>query len=376
MAKGPEWSKEAYEKSVSSRCWWYTPYDAGWDGCREHGADISTDEELGQIVAMEQELSPVPDWATQIVERCIDKACPCGHYLFPLPYLEAISAIGSQTSPTFVHACYTVERGRKRQMTDYVFCLDAWLAGASAEAAASELTALSYRRIDWQSVCVDLWKVLGEHTELKDLLVERVIHSQRWKIKERIWDDDLAADFGRDQYLGNLTETGDARNPGKIWSYVEPPAPGFDQKSSPRLQRLEARLAEICPDWEGVAYRILYGWLCAPKAFRYLECLLWEIGNGRRPAEGEKVPGFLQAEDTYPNQDESAEWWKSFCAALKGWWSGHPENGAVADDVSKRLGETTSVKRWLARLLLHKLRMLERNYDEGLAKLIAPSPGS
>ncbi len=54
-----EWTRENYEKSISSRCWWYTSYDAGWNGCREYGTDISTDDELRQIAAMEQELGVV-----------------------------------------------------------------------------------------------------------------------------------------------------------------------------------------------------------------------------------------------------------------------------------------------------------------------------
>ena len=50
MADTSEWTLDAWESSVSSRCWWYTPYDAGWDECREHGADIAADEELRAIV--------------------------------------------------------------------------------------------------------------------------------------------------------------------------------------------------------------------------------------------------------------------------------------------------------------------------------------
>ena len=30
MTNHNEWSKDLYEQSVSSRCWW--PYDAGWNG--------------------------------------------------------------------------------------------------------------------------------------------------------------------------------------------------------------------------------------------------------------------------------------------------------------------------------------------------------
>jgi hypothetical protein len=49
---------------------------------------------------------------------------------------------------------------------------------------ARELSALGYRRIDWDAVCADLWDVLGEHGELKDLLVERLIMLERWAIKK------------------------------------------------------------------------------------------------------------------------------------------------------------------------------------------------
>lgn len=376
MTKELEWSKDVYEKSISSRCWWYTPYDEGWGNCPQ----LSADDELRRIVEMELELGPVPEWAQQIVERSIHSACPCGHYLFPQPYLEAVSAIGFQTPPAFVHGCFTVERERKKQMMDYVFCLDAWLAGVGPEVAARELTALGYRRIDWHTVCADLWNVLGQHTEVKELLVERLLHSQRWKIKERPWDDDLATDFGRDQYLGALSET---ENPAKTYCYIDLPVPGFDEGASPRIQRLEARLAELCPDWEWFRYTIRYGWLCSPKAFRFLECLLWSIGKERRaihthdhPKEnGGEVPGFLQCEDTYPNQDEAAEWWRSFLAALHGWWHEQPEEGNVADQVNQRLGEASPVKHWLVRLFVRKLEVLER-VGGRLRLLVNPPPGS
>ena len=197
MGDEMQWSKATYEASVSSRCWWYTPYDDGWDKC----PSMAEDAELRGIVGMERALGDVPAWARQIVERSIQFACPCGHYLFPKPYLEVLDAIRAETPPTFVHGCFTVERERKRAMMDYVLCLDAWLAGIAADDAAHELIALGSRRIAWDAVCAELWRVLGERTELKELLVERLIHSQRCKIKGSPWDDDLASEFGRDQFL-------------------------------------------------------------------------------------------------------------------------------------------------------------------------------
>ena len=97
MAEKFEWSEDVFGKSVSSRCWNYTPYEDGWN------AGPSTDDELKQIVEMEYELEAVPQWAQQLVERDINYIAPCGHYLFPEPYLEAISAIGSQTVPPMIH---------------------------------------------------------------------------------------------------------------------------------------------------------------------------------------------------------------------------------------------------------------------------------
>ena len=368
MADATGWTKEAFEKSVTSRCWWYTPYDEGWDKC----PGLRDDGELRAIVAMEQELGGVPEWARQIAERSIQFACPCGHYLFPQPYLEALDAIGSETPPAFVHGCFTVGPDRKRAMMDCVFALDAWLAGAAPEAAARELIALGHRRIDWDAACADLWRVLGDHTERKDLLVERLIHAQRFKIKRSPWEGDLASELGRDQFLGVI---GGARNPAKLYSHIDPDVPGFDEGDSPRVKRLDARLADLCRDWDRTRFHITFGWLCAPKAFRFLERLLWAIGQERPPKPDDRVPGFLRADDTHPNQDAAAAWWQAFCQALDAWWRGEASTGDVAADVARRLGDPSPAKRWLVRLFLRKLAFYA-SYDEGLKRLVKPRPGA
>lgn len=314
------WTKEVYEKSVSSRCWCYTPYDAGWDESHRHGPDMRADNELEQIVAMERALGGVPEWAQRVVETSINFLPPCGHYLFPGVYLEAVSAIGEEAPPTFVHACYAVERERKERMTDYLFCLDAWLAGAAPEEAAGELEARGRTEVDWQAVCADLWNVLGERTETKELLVERTLHRQRWWLKSTVWDDDARDVFCRDQYLGEVRCSRD--------HYGNPAFrdPYFAESKSHRIQRVEARLAEICQDWEWFKDVIDWSWLCAPKAFRFLEGLLWSIGKERPavslpsyPLENpEQVPGFLRCEDTYPDREQASRWSQSFLAALLG----------------------------------------------------------
>jgi hypothetical protein len=371
----PVWTKDAYEASVTSRCWWFTPYGDGWEASRRHGADLSADEELRDIVAMEHALGRVPDWAEQIVETPINFLPPCGHYLFPLAYLEAVSAIGAQEPPSFIHGCYTVERGRKERMQNYLLCLDAWLAGADPSAAAGELTVKGASQVDWPVVCRDLWQVLGERTETKDLLVERALHRQRWWLKSMVWDDDARDVFCRDEYLGDVHCDGDScGNPDFCDPY-------FSEQRSPRVRWVEERLAAICPSWAWFEAAVRDSWLCAPKACRFLERLLWSIGKGR-PAvslpdhpveEPEEAPGFLQCEDTYPNVDATAQWWDAFLCALRAWWRGEARTGDVAVDVDKRLGRPTPVKRWLVRLLVRKLELHER---EQLAALITPHSGT
>ncbi len=377
MTTDTDWSKEAYEASASSRCWWFTPYDDGWDH-----SGIPEDCELRQIVAMERALGVVPGWAQQVVETSIRQVPPCGHYLFPRGFLDVVGAIGSENPSALLHSyCFAVDRSRKKEFMDYCLCLDAWLAGAQPQPVSKELAALGHRRIDWPKVCAELWQVLGEHAEMKDLLVERTLHQIRFWVKSAVWPDDLAADFGRDQYLGDYAEAG---CPATENGNPDLRSPTFVQQTSPRVQRMEARLAEICPDWNWFQTVIAdSSWPCAPKAFRYLEKLLWCIGR-QRPAislpsfpleNPDEVPGFLQCEDTWPNQDETAAWWQGYLEALRRWWQGQPTDGAVADDVSRRLGEPTSIKRWLVRLLARRLEALAQG-REVLGLLVHPSPGA
>lgn len=364
MAQPFEWSKQTWEASVSSCCWWYTPYDAGWDGCRQHGGNIEGDDELRQIVEMERGLGRAPDWARQVIERCLNCLPPCGHYLFPRPYLEALDAVGSETPPAFLHTCYTAEQTRKERAQDYCFCLDAWLAGAAPEGAAGELGARERPGPDWTAVCHNLWQALDERTELKELLVERLLHRYRWWIKSLVWDDDARDLFGRDQYLGDIAGSGD--------QYGNPFCdPFFVEQQVPRVKKLETRIAELCPDAKWFRDFIHCTWLCAPKSFRFLERILWAIGKSRKPRPDDDIPGFLQSDDTYPNQDHAATWWRAFLAALDAWWQEQTVGGDVADDVCRRLGERTPVKCWLVRLFARKLRRLEEN-GEQFTHLVQP----
>jgi len=359
VKKQMEWSKGIYEKSVSSGCWWYTLYDEGWID----GVGIAVDKDLMGIVDMEKAASPVPEWARQIVTTWINYAPPCGHYLFPLPFLEILSAVGAESADRFRISCYAVQPERKQEMMDYCLCLDAWLAGVEPQVPARELDAVGYRRRHWQTICRDLWRALGERNETRELQVEEYLASLRHAIKASHWTDDGAgSQFGRDQYLGEYVA-------------YESGGKGYERGTDPRAARRRARLAELCPNWESFSHVDRgHWWLCGPKAFRFLERDLWAIGQGRPLQPGDHVPGFLQCEDTYPNQDEAPAWWQSFLPALDGWWQGQPDKSPVAEDVGQRLGEPTPVKRWLVRLFLKKLKTLEANGEE-LTSLVGPRHG-
>jgi hypothetical protein len=371
------WSQETFEESLSSRCWWFTPYDDGW--CH---SGIPADQELAAIVAMEGSVRPLPEWARAAVEVAIRSVPPCGHYLFPRAYLEAVSAIGAEDASGPLHSyCLAVDRDRKLAFLDYCLCLDAWLAGAPPGAAAAELTALGHRKIEWAAMCANLWQVLGEHAEVKDLLVERVLHQTRWWVKVSAWPGGATAEFGRGQYLGDYEEAGwfgtGEGNPGFT-------APGFRPRRSPRVQRMEARLGELTPHWDWFRTVMTeFSWPCAPKAFRYLEKLLWCIGRERPVislpsfplAAPEPVPGFLRVEDTWPNQDAAAAWWDDFLAALRAWWQREPAAGATAADTARRLGEVTPVKQWLVRLLVRRLELAATEGGK-LTELVHPPQGA
>ena len=143
-------------------------------------------------------------------------------------------------------------------------------------------------------------------------------------------------------------------------------------------ERLEARLAEICPDWEWFRTVIVeFSWPCAPKAFRFMEKTLWCIGRERPvislpsfPLDNpEDVPGFLQCDDTCPDRHAAAKWWQEFTNTLRAWWQARPVQGDVAADVNHRLGERTTVKRWLVRLLVRRCEVLAAGHLNGMLRL-------
>jgi len=343
-----KWSKERYDAAVLSEWWWFTPYDKDDPS---YWQNVSKDDEMRELVAMEESLGLVPQWVRSVG---IGYLPPCGLYTFPQPLLQVISLIGAgdevTIDETFKQQCYAADRDRKRAAQDYCLCLDAWVAGAEPNDPVAELDAFASRRIDWSSVCADLWSVLGTRTQKKELQVELLLNAVRHAVKTCRWADDAGTVFCRGQYLGNYKANSDGTV--SYGTYLH----------SPRARRIVDRLKELDPEWEWAKMsKVDYGtwWLCAPKAFRFLEYDLWAIGKGHPIENGQDVPGFLHCEDTYPSQDEAAAWYSQFCAALEAWWRGNNPTTRVGEAVSQRLGERSPVKQWLVRVFLKKLKMYE-----------------
>lgn len=356
-----EWCRGNYEKSVTSRAWGATPYDAGWEGSRKHGEDLPASAELKAIFEEEMALGEVPGWAAEIIRRMIGPLPMCGHYAFPLPLVEICQAIGDEKAPAVVHGCYTADSARKTLMSCYVYCLDAWLHTAPLAVAQAELAMRGGLGKDWSRIAEAVYRTLGAPSPAKQAAIRRLIHRLRWWIKTLIWDDDRRDRFQLDAYLG------DARGDEANWgNYGNPPFgdPYFEERKLPEVTRLDKQICEMVPGGNALLDRIESTWLCAPKVFRYLERIIIEIGaigSGKPPKTNVSI---LQCEDTYPDAASHKAWHDAFMASLAAWLSG----AAARPD----LGEPTPAKHWLVRLLRHKLQLYEKHDPFG--NLIGAKP--
>ena len=305
--------------------------------------------ELKEILEEELNLGKIPEWAVEIVNRQISTFPPCGHYTFPHPLLEVVDAIKNEKCPDFVISCYTADSERKKLMSYYVYCLDAWLKKAPIEIALAELQIRDNLGRDWKQILSNIYETLGEPTEERSPVIRRLIHRLRWWIKTLTWFDDKRGRFQLDVY------SGDARGDAKCGYYGNPPFadPYFAELRLPEVQEMTKLIREKVPEGEGFVVRTESTWLCGPKVFRYLERLILETGNTGRNDKMDTTGSILQCEDTYPNVESYRGWYSSFVNSQVEWLKGtHGRN----DD----FGKISPVKHWLFRMLRFKLQLLEQ----------------
>jgi len=349
------WCREAFEASVTSRAWGATPYDAGWHKSAKHGEDLPASAELRAIFEEEMALDTVPAWAEAVLARMIGPLPMCGHYAFPTCVEEICEAIGRELAPATVHGCYTADPVRKVLLAYYVFCLDAWLKQASLDVAQAELAMRPDLGKDWARIAAAVYDALGSRSRPKELAVRRLVHRLRWWIKTMVWDEDRRDQFQLDAFLG------DPRGDEAHWgNYGNPPFgdPYFEEQKTAEIKRLDAQLTDLRPGGRALLDRIESTWLCAPKAFRYVERIIIEIGALGSDKPPKTNVSILDCDDTLPDAASYRQWFDGFMASLTAWLGG---DGAARPE----LGAPTPVRHWLVRILRHKLQLYAKHCPFG-----------
>jgi hypothetical protein len=352
------WSQQNWDASLSSKA-----YNADWWDYLTPEEEPALWAELQKIFEEEQALGSIPSWASELVTRMMELPM-CGYYAFPQNILQIQEAISKQKCPDIVMRCYTVDPSRKILMMYYVFCLDAWLKAAPLTSVAAELRMRDPLGKDWDAIANSIYRVLGTKTELKDVIIQRLIHRLRWWIKSLIWvDGDRRDRFMLDFYGGDI------RGDIDYWgAYGNSPYgdPYFTELQLPHIKLLEQRILSQVPDGKALLERIHSTWLCAPKVFRYLEKLLVEIGAiDSQPYTGE-VPSYLQCEDTYPNFEILHQQYWQLRNTYQLWLAGRR-------DLILDLKNPTPIQVWLMHILWHKL-VFHGTYEETFGKLVGERP--
>jgi len=333
---------EQFEDSLTRLAVRYTQVDEDLAG------HFAVSQDRHRLLAEELRLGTVPDWAREIITRMLGSPlAPCGHYTFPAPVAQVTEAIGAERCPAFVIGCYTADPARKRRLQAVIYCLDAWHHDAPIETAAWELERRETDGKDWPSIVCRVYVALGDRTELRLLLVERLIHRLRWWVKSHSWMDDPRTAFGLDQYLGDLRGDGD-------WGDFGDPElrdPYFVELREPDVVKAETRIRQEVPDGTALLDRIHSTWLCAPKVFRYIERLIHEVGGVGSGGAPDYKKCLLDCEDTYPDFGLARQWESDYLDRLSRWL--RDDTDAVPE-----LGSPTPVKQWLVGLLKYRLELM------------------
>jgi hypothetical protein len=362
MCKERSWNQEDYEASATFRAWHFTAFENRWDNCQQSGPDMAVWQEIKTIFLEERAFGTVPEWALQILDRMLSAPLPpCGHYCFPDPILQVCGAIGKETCPKFVIGCYSADAERKTLMSYYVFCVDAWEQDCILEVAQAEMAIRPDLGKDWNQILANVYNALGNPTPQKKLLARRLIHRLRWWIKSLIWKDDHRNRFLLDAYLGDVRGKGDWGKYGDS-GFSDP---FFTELKVPCVIEMEQQIVKNVPDGETLVRLLRENHLCGPKTFRNVEraiALIGALGSEKKPDYGASI---LDCENTCPDIRSYKEWYTDFMKAIGAWLNGD----ATAIPL---LGDSTPVKRWLARILWLRLRLYEQ-YDN-LGKLVGTQP--
>lgn len=348
-----EWNKENYDASLTCQGLQHT--FSSWEELERLGVDNTRCKQIKALFQEEHSLESIPDWAEQIVKRMIRPMALCGHYAFPLPMIQLTHAINEERCPSFVCTCYTADSKRKTLMSYYIYCLDAWIKSAPLDIAQSELALRPELNKDWPRIVAMIYAALGERSYRKNKVMERLIHRMRWWLKSMSWLDDKRNRFQLDVYSGDVR--GNEKDWGD-WGNFPFGSPFYIEAELPRLVQLNNEIRETVPEGDKYLNMIENSWLCAPKAFRYLEKLIIEIGRIDSDAPSLKDRPILRCEENYPNIQSQHDWYTHFMITLQNWIKNNGEDYG-------EFGASTPVKHWLGRMIWLKLKLYERYHNFG-----------
>lgn len=220
--------------------------------CKDEG---EIDDEIRQINIMRDKLGKLPKWASDIRQQigCIS---PCGHYSFPEQIDLICKGIGKKKPQSNFRGCYQVSSEIKKRMEVYLFSLESWLNERDIDSAVSE-------RPIYERLIRKIYSALDIHSELKKLLVTRLIKRHQWWL-----------------YVIPL-DTWDTRSAPYSW-YNEPH--GVDlfraEYKNPEIEKLEKKICKKSKEKAEIFLsHILHSWLCHYKVFRYIEIAIDSIGR-------------------------------------------------------------------------------------------------
>ena len=318
---------------VTELLWSYTPFDG----------EISFDREIRDILAMEEEIGRIPAWAVDVAMH-IDGLPHCGQINFPEPIFAVCRGIGRERSDPRFMFCFEATSATKAHVGRYTEILEGWCQGQTQDMASSGWP-------DCKEFIQKAYASLGPSTELKRLLVERVI------LQCRFWIESLIT-----HAAGVLTIHMERSAPTRQHSYdgrVDPAAEDQERRlravAEPRGVDIDAFLAEMA-----------HPWLCHARLFDQIDVALERIGR--------EESGY-DRQEAHRDARDAANWMRrvyGVCVdALGMWLEGKEPEAASREEPETRillantydvLGDRTAVKAWLATAFRKKMALF-RGHD-------------
>jgi len=313
---------------VTAMMWSFT----GFDG------DIAFDEEIHKLIAMEEEIGDIPQWAIDVAVQ-IDALPHCGQLNFPKPIFAIFGGIGRECpDPSFMF-CFEASSATKARVKRLIEVMEGWIQEKTQDAALSEWP-------DAKEFITRTYTFLGQSTELKQLLVERIALYLRFNIEELITNDEgvLTIAWCQTPELSRLDE--------------------LSEKQGPRLGEIAEREGF---DVDMFLNEMEHPWLCHHRLFDQIDASLQRIGREESIYDQQQA-----GRDAQEAANRMRHVYDICIDALTNWLNGeepdtwlreNPETATIMANTYDVLGEQTPVKVWLASAFRKKMVLFREGDD-------------